>query len=126
MELHRRDWQRFVFERHDDAAKGSARLGPCLRGRVDASHYPILVLELQQLLLREVDFLRSAFELGTELASVPRHRFDQTQREGQELDGWTLRDYYTSGALADHLIHAALVRIVTLEAFIRLANNGQL
>jgi hypothetical protein len=41
-------------------------------------------------------------------------------------DGWTLRDYYTSGALADHLIHAALVRIVTLEAFIRLANNGEL
>lgn len=41
-------------------------------------------------------------------------------------DGWTLRDYYTSGALADHLIHAHLVRVVTLEAFIRLANNGQL
>ena len=41
-------------------------------------------------------------------------------------DGWTLRDYYTSGALADHLIHANLVRVVTLEAFIRLANNGQL
>lgn len=41
-------------------------------------------------------------------------------------DGWTLRDYYTSGALADHLIHASFVRAVTLEAFIRLANNGQL
>jgi hypothetical protein len=41
-------------------------------------------------------------------------------------DGWSLRDYYTSGQLADHLIHAALVRVVTLEAFIRLANNGQL
>jgi len=41
-------------------------------------------------------------------------------------DGWTLRNYYTSGSLADHLIHAALVRVVTLEAFIRLANNGQL
>jgi len=41
-------------------------------------------------------------------------------------DGWTLRDYYTSGALADHLIHAALVRVVTLEAFIRLANNAEL
>ncbi len=41
-------------------------------------------------------------------------------------DGWTLRGYYTSGALADHLIHAHLVRIVTLEAFVRLANNGQL
>lgn len=41
-------------------------------------------------------------------------------------DGWTLRDYYTSGQLAAHLIHAALVRVVTLEAFIRLANNAQL
>ena len=41
-------------------------------------------------------------------------------------DGWKLRDYFTSGKLAEHLIHAALVRVVTLEAFIRLANNGQL
>jgi hypothetical protein len=41
-------------------------------------------------------------------------------------DGWTLRDYYTSGGLREHLIHADLVRVVTLEAFIRLANNGQL
>ena len=41
-------------------------------------------------------------------------------------DGWTLRDYYTSGALSEHLVHAALVRVVTLEAFVRLANNGAL
>lgn len=41
-------------------------------------------------------------------------------------DGWTLRDYYTSGAMAEHLTHAALVSVVTLEACIRLANNGQL
>lgn len=41
-------------------------------------------------------------------------------------DGWSLRDYYTSGALAHHLVHANLVRVVTLEAFVRLANNGQL
>ena len=41
-------------------------------------------------------------------------------------DGWSLRDYYTSGELGEHLIHAGLVRVVTLEAFIRLANNGQL
>jgi hypothetical protein len=41
-------------------------------------------------------------------------------------DGWTLREYFTSGALADHLTHAALVRIVTLEAFIRLANRSEL
>jgi hypothetical protein len=41
-------------------------------------------------------------------------------------DGWTLRDYFTSGRLAEHLIHANLVGVVTLEAFVRLANNGQL
>ena len=41
-------------------------------------------------------------------------------------DGWTLRDYYTSGALSDHIVHANLVRVLTLEAIIRLANNGQL
>lgn len=41
-------------------------------------------------------------------------------------DGWTLRDYYTSGALADHLTHAALVRVVTFEAFVRIVNNGEL
>ena len=41
-------------------------------------------------------------------------------------DRWTLRDYYTSGALAEHLIHAKLVHVVILEAFVRLANNGQI
>ena len=41
-------------------------------------------------------------------------------------DGWTLRDYYTSGRLSDHLVYANLVRVVSLEAFIRLANNGEL
>lgn len=41
-------------------------------------------------------------------------------------DGWKLRDYYTSGALDEHLIHAAHVQVVTLEAFVRLANNAKL
>ena len=41
-------------------------------------------------------------------------------------DGWSLRDFYTSGALKEHLIHAAKVRVVSLEAFIRLANTSQL
>lgn len=41
-------------------------------------------------------------------------------------DGWTLREYYTSGKLAEHLTHAHHVQVVSLEAFIRLANNGQL
>lgn len=41
-------------------------------------------------------------------------------------EGWTLRDYYTSGTLGEHLKFAGLVRVVTLEAFIRIANNGQL
>lgn len=41
-------------------------------------------------------------------------------------DGWKLRDYYTSGALKEHLIHANIVHVVTLEAFVRLANNDTL
>lgn len=41
-------------------------------------------------------------------------------------DGWKLRDYFTSGRLSEHLIHANLVKVVTLEAFIRIANNGKL
>lgn len=41
-------------------------------------------------------------------------------------DGWKLRDYYTSGRMAEHLVHANLVNVVTLEAFIRIANNGRL
>lgn len=41
-------------------------------------------------------------------------------------DGWTLREYYTSGKLSEHLVHSALVKVVTLEAFVRLANTGAL
>lgn len=41
-------------------------------------------------------------------------------------DGWTLRDYFVSGALSEHLIHGGLVRVVTLEAFVRLANTNEL
>ncbi len=41
-------------------------------------------------------------------------------------DGWKLRDYYVSGRLREHLVHARLVQVVTLEAFIRLANSNEL
>ncbi len=41
-------------------------------------------------------------------------------------DGWKLRDFYTSGGLARHLIRADLVHIVTLERFVALANQGDL
>ncbi len=41
-------------------------------------------------------------------------------------DGWTLRTFFTSGGLSEHLIHANLVRVVTLEAFVRLANTASL
>lgn len=37
-----------------------------------------------------------------------------------------LRDYYVSGQLAEHLIHADRVRVVTLEALVRIANPGKL
>lgn len=40
--------------------------------------------------------------------------------------GWKLREYYTSGALEEHLVHAGLVRVVTLEEFVALANGGRL
>jgi hypothetical protein len=41
-------------------------------------------------------------------------------------EGWTLRDYFTSGELSEHLKDSELVRIVTLEGFIALANSGRL
>jgi hypothetical protein len=41
-------------------------------------------------------------------------------------DGWTLRDFYTSGGLQQHLIHADKVHVVTLERFVALANQGKL
>jgi hypothetical protein len=41
-------------------------------------------------------------------------------------DGWTLRNYYVDGGLAAHLLHADKVKIVTLERFVALANQGQL
>ena len=40
--------------------------------------------------------------------------------------GWKLRDYYTSGALKDHLLHAGLVNVLSLEGFVALANRGEL
>jgi hypothetical protein len=41
-------------------------------------------------------------------------------------EGWTLRNFYTSGELVKHLIDAALVNVVTLEGFVALANKGKL
>jgi hypothetical protein len=40
--------------------------------------------------------------------------------------GWTLRNYYTGGGLKEHLVHADMVKIVTLEDFVALANQGRL
>lgn len=41
-------------------------------------------------------------------------------------DGWTLRDFYTSGALKAHVTHGDLIQIVTLETFVGKANRGEL
>ena len=41
-------------------------------------------------------------------------------------DGWMLRDFYTGGGLREHLVHAELVTILTLERFVALANKGAL
>jgi hypothetical protein len=40
--------------------------------------------------------------------------------------GWKLRAYYTSGARQEHLVHAGLVRVMSLEEFIAAANSGKL
>ena len=40
--------------------------------------------------------------------------------------GWKLRDYFTSGALKEHLVHAELVTVLPLEEFVARANVGQL
>jgi hypothetical protein len=41
-------------------------------------------------------------------------------------DGWTLREFYTSGGLDKHLTNADRVKVVTLERFVALANKGEL
>src|SRR6266404_4833292 len=41
-------------------------------------------------------------------------------------EGWTLRPFYTSGDLVNHLIDAAHVHVMTLEGFVALANKGKL
>ncbi len=40
--------------------------------------------------------------------------------------GWTLREYFTSGALTEHLVHARLVHVVSLEEFVARANSSRL
>src|SRR5437762_3484069 len=37
-------------------------------------------------------------------------------------EGWKLRAFYTGGGLDAHLVHARLVRVVTLESFVAAAN----
>lgn len=39
---------------------------------------------------------------------------------------WTLRNFYTRGALSSHLTDAVLVSILTLESFVALAKHRRL
>jgi hypothetical protein len=41
-------------------------------------------------------------------------------------EGWTLREFYTSGGLEKYLKDIESVKVVTLEGFIARANRGQL
>jgi len=41
-------------------------------------------------------------------------------------EGWKLRAFYIGGGLKSHLTHADKVDIMTLEAFVALANQGKL
>jgi len=62
------------------------------------------------------------------LAEIIMHETDKYEKAYLVLggSGWSLRDYYISGELDKHLIHACLVEIITLESFIALANKGKL
>ena len=41
-------------------------------------------------------------------------------------EGWTFRNFYTSGGLAKYLSYGGCVEILTLEAFVARANSGRL
>jgi len=41
-------------------------------------------------------------------------------------DGWSLREYFVSGKLREHLIHADMVSVIKLEHFVKQANRGLL
>lgn len=41
-------------------------------------------------------------------------------------EGWTFRNFYTSGGLDKYLSHGNRVEILTLEAFVAKANSGKL
>ena len=41
-------------------------------------------------------------------------------------EGWTLREFFTGGGLSKHLVNHDKATIITLEAFIALANKGKL
>jgi hypothetical protein len=60
------------------------------------------------------------------LAEEVRHGTFQKAYLALGGDGWTLRDFYTSGGLQGHLVHADKVQVLTLERFVALANQGKL
>ena len=39
---------------------------------------------------------------------------------------WTLRDFYTNGGLLPYMRHEELLRIISLEQFVAMANRGEL
>ena len=41
-------------------------------------------------------------------------------------DGWSLREFYTSGGLDKHLTDCDKVKVLTLERFVAVANQGKL
>jgi hypothetical protein len=41
-------------------------------------------------------------------------------------EGWTLREFYVENGLRNYLVHSDLVRLVTLESFVAIANQEKL
>ena len=62
---------------------------------------------------------------GTERSAIERGAFEKAFLVlGGE--GWTLREFYTSGALTNYIRAAEKIEIVTLEAFVARANRAKL
>jgi len=63
------------------------------------------------------------FASSNKLAVVQRSLLRNAARFGE---GWKLRTFYISGGLKEHLAHADMVEILTLEGFVAKANQGRL
>lgn len=72
----------------------------------------------------EVICLMNACKNGYNRAFLVLGGTDADSEKG--TTGWTLRQFYVDGGLSEFINYKSVVRIVTLEQFVSLANQGKL